>query len=150
MLTSEIDPDEDDDVHLRVSSLVERLRASLFLVPMGAVVIAVAAGLGTLTIDSRLDDDGTDLPLGLASTVESARAVLSTIAGATIAFAGIAFSVSLLVIQLASSQFSPASCGPCSATRSTSASWPSSSALSRTASSSCAPSAPRSKRAANR
>ena len=48
-----------------------------------------------------------ELPLGLTSTVDSARAVLSTIAGATITFAGIAFSVSLLIIQLASSQYSP-------------------------------------------
>jgi uncharacterized membrane protein len=47
------------------------------------------------------------LPLGLTSTVESARAVLSTVAGATITVAGIAFSVSILTIQLASSQYSP-------------------------------------------
>jgi uncharacterized membrane protein len=39
--------------------------------------------------------------------VESARAVLSTVAGATMTVAGIAFSVSILTLQLASSQYSP-------------------------------------------
>ncbi len=94
-------------MRLRLHSLIERLRASLFLVPMAAVVLAIGAGLGSVFIDSRLDKNGPDLPLALASTVESARALLGTIAAATITFAGIAFSVSLLVIQLASSQYSP-------------------------------------------
>ena len=94
-------------MRLRLSSHMERLQASLFFVPMAAVLSAIALGLSLLAIDSRFDQGGADLPLGLASTVESARALLSTIAGATITFAGIAFSVSLLVIQLASSQYSP-------------------------------------------
>jgi uncharacterized membrane protein len=98
---------KDDGVHLRVRSLIEAVRASFFVVPMAAVVVAVVAGLATVTIDSRFDDEGSDLPLVLASTVESARAILGTIAGATITFAAIAFSVSLLIIQLASSQYSP-------------------------------------------
>ncbi len=61
----------------------------------------------TILLDSSISTGGDQLPLGLTSTVESARAVLSTVAGATITFAGIAFSVSLLTIQLASSQYSP-------------------------------------------
>ena len=74
---------------------------------MAAVAFAIAAAALSVSIDSNFDPETTDLPLGFTSTVESARALLSTIAGATIAFAGIAFSVSLLVIQLASSQYSP-------------------------------------------
>lgn len=93
-------------MRLRLSSYSERIRASLFFVPMVGVVIAVVVGFSTIAIDSRLDASR-DLPLGLSSTVESARALLSTIAGATITFAAIAFSVSLLIIQQASSQFSP-------------------------------------------
>ncbi len=94
-------------VRIRMNSLTERLRASLFFVPMASVVAAViVAEIGILT-DSRLDLDTASLPLGMASTVQSARAVLSTVAAATITFAGIAFSVSLLTIQLASSQYSP-------------------------------------------
>jgi uncharacterized membrane protein len=73
---------------------------------MGVLISIVAAAV-TIWIDSRLDLQGADLPLGATSTVNSARAVLSTVAGATISFAAIAFSISLLIIQQASSQFSP-------------------------------------------
>lgn len=94
-------------MHLRLRSLTERLRASLFLIPTASVAAAVAVAAVFLALDRRIDDGGAQLPLVLASTVESARALLGTIAGATITFAGTAFSVSLLVIQLASSQYSP-------------------------------------------
>ncbi|MBA2279995.1 MAG: DUF2254 domain-containing protein [Acidimicrobiia bacterium] len=93
-------------MRLRLSSLKERVRASLFFVPMLAVIGAIAFGLVALGLDGHIDP-ATDLPLGFTSTVDSARVVLSTIAGATITFAGIAFSISLLTIQLASSQYSP-------------------------------------------
>jgi len=94
-------------VRLRLGALTERFRASLFLVPMLAVVAAIVLALVAIGIDSRLGQEGADLPLGFTSTVESARSLLSTIAGATITFAGIAFSVSLLIIQQASNQYSP-------------------------------------------
>jgi uncharacterized membrane protein len=71
------------------------------------VLVSIVAAAVTIWIDSRLDLQGGDLPLGVTSTVASARAVLSTVAGATMTFAAIAFSISLLIIQQASSQFSP-------------------------------------------
>ena len=92
---------------LRLSSLVERLRASLFFVPMLAVIAAAVLGFGLLAVDRHIDTSLADLPFGFTSTVESARTLLGVIAGATISFAAIAFSVSLLIIQLASSQYSP-------------------------------------------
>jgi uncharacterized membrane protein len=94
-------------MNLRISSLLERLRSSLFFVPMVAVIVASVLGLGSLAVDRRVDTTLADLPLGFSSTVESARTLLGVIAGATISFAGVAFSVSLLIIQLASSQYSP-------------------------------------------
>lgn len=94
-------------MNLRVSSLLERIRASLFFVPMLAVIGAAIAALALLAVDRGVDTTLADLPLGFTSTVESARTLLGVIAGATISFAGIAFSVSLLVIQLASSHYSP-------------------------------------------
>ena len=94
-------------MRLRLNALVERIRASLFFLPMAAVVVAMAAGGFMLAVDRHLGDQAGDLPLGLVSTVDGARELLSTIAGATISFAGIAFSVSLLIIQQASSQYSP-------------------------------------------
>lgn len=92
---------------LKIRSLQERARSSLFLVPMVAVVAGLALASGTVAIDGRLDAVVDDLPFGLTSTVESARAILSTIAGATITVAAISFSVSLLVLQQASTQYSP-------------------------------------------
>ena len=90
---------------LRMNSAVERLRASLFFVPMLGVVVAIALSQVGIAVDARFDT--VKWPLALTSTVESARAVLETIASATITFAGIAFSISLLLIQLGSNQYSP-------------------------------------------
>lgn len=94
-------------MQIRLMALADRIRASLFVLPTACVFGAAALGLGGIHLDRRLGDSANDLPLGVASTVDSARAVLSTIAGATITVAGIAFSIALLVIQLASSQYSP-------------------------------------------
>ena len=92
---------------IAVSAFLERLRGSLFVVPMGFVVAGIVLGQAGLALDDALGSGASRLPLGFTSTVQSARAVLSTVAGATITVAGIAFSVSLLTIQLASSQYSP-------------------------------------------
>lgn len=94
-------------MRIRVRAFVESARASLFLVPMFAVVLAIVVGQLGIELDSRLDGGASPLPFVLTSTVASARSVLSTIAAATISFAGIAFSVSLLIIQLGASQYSP-------------------------------------------
>lgn len=94
-------------MRLRLGALNERLRSSLFFVPMTSVLAALVLGLLGLAVDSRIGPGGANLPLGLTSTVQSARTLRSTIASATITFAGIAFSISLLIIQLASSQYSP-------------------------------------------
>lgn len=92
---------------VRLSALVERLRTSLFFVPMLFVGLAVLLGLAGLEVDTRITEGDAALPDSMTSTVDSARAVLTTVAGATITVAGIAFSVSLLLIQQASSQYSP-------------------------------------------
>ncbi len=94
-------------MRLRLSIFGERLKSSLFFVPMAGVFIAVGLGALTLAIDRHVSDEAYQLPLSLKSTVDGARALLGTIAGATISFAGIAFSVSLLIFQQASNQYSP-------------------------------------------
>ena len=92
---------------LRPTVLVERLRSNLFVVPVVFVVGAVALAAAMIAIDDRLGPAAPDLPFFVSSTVDSARAILTTVATATITVAGIAFSISLLVIQMASSQYSP-------------------------------------------
>jgi uncharacterized membrane protein len=92
---------------MKLSSVLERLRDSLFFVPMVYVVGGLLLGVLGVEVDRQIVDTNRELPFGLTSTVDSARAVLQTVGSATITFAGIAFSISLLVIQLASSQYSP-------------------------------------------
>lgn len=94
-------------MRIRLSAFSERLRGSLFAVPMLFVGLGIVLGQLGLMFDRIIDSGTTSLPFALTSTVASARVVLSTIAAATITVAGIAFSVSLLTIQLASSQYSP-------------------------------------------
>ena len=90
---------------MRLNSWLERVRTSLFLLPTSAVFAAIATGLATVALDRRLDPEQVRF-LAFPSTVDSARALLGTVAGATISFAGVAFSISLLVIQLTSTQYS--------------------------------------------
>ena len=83
----------------RLRAITERLSANFFVVPAIAVLIAFAAARLAVGIDlGQWVGD---------ATVESARAVMSTVAAATITFASIAFSVSLLIMQQGSTQFSP-------------------------------------------
>jgi uncharacterized membrane protein len=81
----------------------DRIRSSLFYVPLLFSGLGALLGQGALLLDARAPG----VPDRLASTVDSARSVLSVIASATLTFAGIAFSVSLLLISAASSQYSP-------------------------------------------
>ncbi len=94
-------------MRIGLAAFAERLRGSLFVVPMVFVIGGIVLAQLGIALDARLGSGAATLPLGVTSTVESARAVLGTVAGATITVAGIAFSVSLLTIQLASSQYSP-------------------------------------------
>ncbi len=87
----------------RLKASADRLRSSLFFVPMLCVIAGIVVGEGMLVIDDLVSG----ISPRLTATVDSARTVLTTVAGATLTFAGIAFSVSLLLISLASSQFSP-------------------------------------------
>jgi uncharacterized membrane protein len=83
----------------RLRHLLEALRTNFFVLPaVGVVVGFVAARLAVgVHIGSWAGE----------ATVDSARAVLSTLAAATITFASITFSVALLIIQQGSAQFSP-------------------------------------------
>jgi uncharacterized membrane protein len=90
----------------RLRALAEQVQGSLFLIPTVFVAAGALLAVGGLALDERLTE-AARLPIAVASTADSARSVLSTIASATMAFAGIAFSVALLVFQMSSSQYSP-------------------------------------------
>ena len=90
----------------RFAAIVDRVRSSLFIIPMCFVLGGAILAEVLLAVDRFARDRSFELPF-TGSTVDNARAVLTTIAGATIGFAGVAFSISLLVVQMASSQYSP-------------------------------------------
>lgn len=83
----------------RLRGYADTLRANFFFVPAVAVVLAFIGG--RLAVGVKVGAWVGD------STVDSARAILSTVASATITFASISFSVALLIMQQGSSQFSP-------------------------------------------
>jgi uncharacterized membrane protein len=89
-------------VHLR--SIVERIRASLFAIPM--MWIAGGIGMSQLVtwIDGRVGPE--DLPNFTDTTVDSARAILSAISSGTIGAASVVFSLTLVAIQMSSSVYS--------------------------------------------
>jgi uncharacterized membrane protein len=90
---------------IRLRTASNRFRESLFYLPALFVVGSVVLAHLMLAIDDRVDGDR--LPVILMFTVDSARELLSTVAGATITVAGIVFALTALTVQLASSQFSP-------------------------------------------
>lgn len=87
-----------------IRALYERLRDSLFALPATIVALLGVSAWVARTIDSVITSD---VPWLLPTTVDSTRAILSTVATATITVAGIVFSMTAVVVQLATSQLSP-------------------------------------------
>jgi uncharacterized membrane protein len=92
---------------MRLRAVRDRVRGSLFYVPSLYVVLAVVLAWLVIRVDGQLLDGSDGSRFLLSVTVESGRALLGTIAGATITVAGIVFSVTVIAVQLASSEFSP-------------------------------------------
>jgi uncharacterized membrane protein len=90
---------------VRVRQLLDRLRHRLLFFPVVFVIAAIAFSQFTLRLDASLDDD--DFPTALSTTVESARSILTAIAGGLITSITLLLSMMLVAVQLASSQFSP-------------------------------------------
>ena len=93
---------------LWVSSKWDDIQASLFFEPCLGVLLAVGVALGCIYLDKEYwNNEDNQIPSVLLTTVDSARSILGTIAGATISISGTAFSISLLVFQMASTTYSP-------------------------------------------
>jgi uncharacterized membrane protein len=94
-------------IRLFISAQWDNIQSSLFFAPFIGVLGAIGLAIGLINLDDWIEREQLELPSAFAATVDSSRAVLSTIAGALISFAGTAFSVSLLVFQMASGSYSP-------------------------------------------
>lgn len=85
--------------------LLEKLNASFWFIPILMLLIAIGSAIGLIYLDSRiqLSHDGA-LRYLLPASVDSAKSILTIIAGAMMGVAGTVFSITLVVLTLASSQ----------------------------------------------
>lgn len=89
----------------RLQYIWEELNASFWFVPILMLIVAIASAFGFIYLDNTLDytPDGF-LNYIFSGSADSARSILSTIAGASIGVAGTVFSITLVVLTLATSQ----------------------------------------------
>ncbi len=90
---------------VRIRQIFNDARYRLMYVPLVSIVLAIILSQATLRLDAQLDGD--QLPAVLQTTVESARTMLSALAGGLISSVTLLLSLMLVAVQLASSQFSP-------------------------------------------
>lgn len=88
-----------------IRARIDSVRDSLFLVPAGLMIALAVGSQLARNLDGALGSG--DYPWLLATTTDSARAILVTVATATVTVAAIVFSMTSVVVQLATSQFSP-------------------------------------------
>lgn len=86
--------------------LGERLRMSLWFVPAVAVATAIGLAAVLVPLDRAFDVEGPRWLL-FSGGPESARNLLTVIAGSMITSISLIFSVTMVVLQLASAQYSP-------------------------------------------
>lgn len=88
---------------MRIRLLMEKLRASLWLVPMTLVAVMVVLGTAMPLVDRRL---ALDIPLMAGAGIAGARGMLQAMAASMITLAGLVFSMTLVVLSQASAQYS--------------------------------------------
>lgn len=92
-------------MRLRWAGWWDDLRDSLWLIPALGVVIAAALA-GVLSNLEPLPDTVPEVFV-FGGTPDGARAVLTSLAGATITVVGLVFSLTVIALQMAASQFTP-------------------------------------------
>lgn len=84
----------------------EQLNASFWFVPMLILILAVGGSFLLIAFDNYISFTPQGfLKYLFTGSADSARSILSTIAGAMISVAGVVFSITLVALTLASSQF---------------------------------------------
>lgn len=93
----------------RWALLREAIDTRLWPIPLLAIIGAVLLGVFLPMLDARVDEKLSDVVVAVLFNggPESARAVLSTIAGSIITATSLTFSLTVVALQLASSQASP-------------------------------------------
>lgn len=90
---------------LKPASLISRLFAALWFVPMMCVLAGVALSLGTIAIDKAYDYQL--VPTSISGGPEAAIEILGTVAASMVSLAALVLTITMVVVQLAMGQFSP-------------------------------------------
>lgn len=92
----------------RFLALYRRIKASYWFIPGIFVMVAMVLALGSLQIDTILDDEiFTGIAWFGSGSPEGARTILTLIGGSMISVAGIVFSITIAAIVFASGQYGP-------------------------------------------
>jgi len=91
-------------VRLRTRWLLEKLRTSLWLVPMGLVLGLLGLAQLLLLLDAAFE---VEIRLMAGAGVAGARGMFQAVAGSMITLAGLVFSMTLVVLSQVSGQYSP-------------------------------------------
>ena len=85
-----------------------QLRQTYWFWPSVMTALAFVLGFALPYVDMLLGSDWTrSVPFLRATQVEGARAILTTLAGATLGVAGVAFSITIVAVSFASSNYGP-------------------------------------------
>jgi uncharacterized membrane protein len=89
----------------RIKYIWDELRGSFWFIPVIMIIVFSAAAIFFINLDNRFDLSDQDIYNYIFSAgVESARSMLTIIAGAMIGIAGTVFSITLVALTLASNQ----------------------------------------------
>ncbi len=92
----------------RLSAARDAFAALLWPIPVVAVLLAIALGIGLPHLDAHVSTTSSSgHTLLFSGGAASARSVLSTIATSLITVTSLTFSLTVVTLQLASSQYSP-------------------------------------------
>lgn len=94
-------------MRVRVTHLLDALRASFWFTPAVFALLAVAFAVGVPILDYRYDPWLKDNLEQYVMSPAAAQDLLSTIAGAMVTISGVVFSLTLLTLSVASAQMGP-------------------------------------------
>ena len=90
----------------KLKYLLDRIRTSFWFIPLLIILIALGLAVGFIWLDSTIQVQSNGFfRFYLSGSAESARQILTVIAGAMLGVAGTVFSITLVALTLASGQF---------------------------------------------
>ena len=96
------------DLPDRLQNLWQKLIGSYWFIPTACVLVGILLAPVLIALDYHFDNQAIkEIGLTFSGNDETARALVTTIAGAVLGVAGTTFSITIAVLSMASSQFGP-------------------------------------------